>query len=34
MNSQFQGVFDKESEAGRDTYAELAKQELRNRGIF
>jgi hypothetical protein len=30
---QVEGVFEKESEAGRNAYADLAKQELRNRGI-
>ena len=30
---QVQGVYDKEKEAGRDDYAELAVQEAERRGI-
>ena len=30
---QVQGVYDKEKEAGRSEYAELAQEEAANRGI-
>lgn len=32
-NAQVQGVYDKESQAGRDDYAELAIAEADRRGI-
>lgn len=33
-NAQVQGVYDKEKEAGRDDYAELAIAEAERRGLI
>lgn len=33
-DSQLLGVYDKEKEAGREAYAELAADACRNRGVY